>query len=68
MKNENKIQGLCIQGEDFDFIHGRMAYPYGCIHGKNVYVNIFQFPYVSTGEKHYLHNGQVKCKWQKIGK
>ncbi len=68
MKNENKIQGSCIQGEDFDFIHGRMAYAFGCIHGKSVYENILQFPHVSVGEKHYLHNGQGNCKWQKIGK
>jgi hypothetical protein len=54
--------------KDFDFIHGRMADPFGSIHGKSAYVNILQFPHLSEGGKHYLHNGQGKCKWQKYGK
>lgn len=46
-----------------------MTYPFGCIHGKSVvYENVLQFLRVSVGEKHYLHNGQGKCKWQQIGK
>jgi hypothetical protein len=27
MKNENKVEGSRIEGENFDFIHGRMTYP-----------------------------------------